>query len=211
MSDLENQARQAYQKYKFSDMINQSIEVLTHPSVATFEKYEKQGDITQSLVYVGTAAVIAGLVAFIFGLFSGIGAAIYGLILSVISTLVSFYVFAWLIHYVGKSQGGTGTQPEVFYTVALYTAPLRAVVGAVSAIPIINCLAAPANLVLSLYQLYLAYLSTRASMNLEQNPAIITVVVAIVVMIIASLIITAVLAAIFGVFLLGSAAARGAF
>ena len=211
MSDLENQARQAYEKYKFSDMISQSIDILTHPSVATFEKYEKQGDITQSLVYVGTASVIAGLVAFIFGIFGGIGSAIYGLIVGIVSTLVSFYVFAWLIHYVGRMQGGTGAQPDVFYTVALYTAPLRAIVGIVSAIPIINILFIPVNLILSLYQLYLAYLSTRASMNLEQTPAIITVVVAIVAMFIVSAIVSAILLAILGAMFLGAAATRGVF
>jgi Yip1-like protein len=208
LSDLQSQARQAYTKYKFSDMISQSIDVLTHPSVATFEKYEKQGDVQQSLIYVGAASIIAGLVAFVFGIFSGFGWALYGLVLGIVSTLVSFYVFAWLIHYVGKTQGGTGTQPEVFYTVALYTAPLRAIVGAVSAIPIINILALPVNLVLSIYQLYLAYLSARASMNLEQTPAIITVVVAVVAMIIAGAIVAAILGAVFAGVLITSGAFR---
>lgn len=208
MSDLESQARQAYEKYKFSDMINQSIDVLTHPSVATFEKYEKQGDIQQSLIYVGVAAVIAGLVAFVFGIFSGFGQAIYGLILGILSTLVSFYVFAWLLHYVGKTQGGTGTQPEVFYTAALYTAPLRAIVGVVSAIPIIGCLLAPVSLILGLYQIYLGYLGVRASMNLEQTPAIITVVVSFVVMFVAGLIVAGIMGAIFAGVLITSGALR---
>jgi Yip1 domain len=208
VSDLESQARQAYEKYKFSDMISQSIDVITHPSVATFEKYEKGGSAQQALIYVGVASVIAGLVGFIFGIFGGIGSAIAGLIIGVVSPIVSYYVFAFLIHYVGKTQGGTGTQDEVFYTVALYTAPFRAVVGVISAVPVINCLFLPVNLVLSIYQLYLGYLSTRASMNLEQTPAIITVVVAIVAMIVAGAIIAAIFAAIFAGFLIGSGTLR---
>lgn len=208
MSDLENQAKQAYEKYKFSDMINQSIDVLTHPSVATFEKYEKAGTSQQALIYVGVAAVIAGIVGFIFGIFSGIGSAIYGLILGVVGPLVSFYVFAWLLHYVGKTQGGTGTQDEVFYTAALYTAPLRAVVGVVSAIPVIGCLLMPATLVLGIYQAYLGYIGVRASMNLQQTPAIITVVVAVVAMFIAGAIIASIFFAIFAGMLITSGALR---
>src|SRR5262249_32592899 len=95
-------------------------------------------------------------------------------------------------------QGGTGTQDEVFYTCALYTAPLLAIVGVVGAIPVIGCLFAPVSLVLGLYQIYLGYLAARASMNLDQNKAIISVVAAIVAQwIVAVFIISAIFAAIF--------------
>jgi hypothetical protein len=208
LDDLQSQAKQAYEQYKFSDMISQSIEVLTKPSVATFEKYEKNGTTQQALIYVAVAAAIAGVVGFIFGIFGGIGSAIAGLIIGLIIPVISFYVFAWLLHYVGKMQDGTGTQDEVFYTTALYTAPLQAIVGVVSAVPIINCLLLPATLLVGLYQLYLGYLAVRASMNLEQNKAIITVVVAIVAMWIAGAILTGIFGLIFAGVLISSGALR---
>ena len=50
-----------------SEMINSSIVVLTKPSVSTFEQYEKRGGTRDALMYVGIAAAVAGIVAFVFG------------------------------------------------------------------------------------------------------------------------------------------------
>jgi hypothetical protein len=180
-----------------SEMVNQSITVLTRPSVQTFETYEKRGTMQSALIYIAAAAAIAGIVAFVFGLFAGIGAAIGALVAAVIGPLVSFAVFAFLLFYIGRSQGGSGTRDEVFYTTALYAAPILAVTGAVSNIPLINCLALPATLLLGLYQIYLAYLSTRASQNLDQNKAILTIVLAWLAQFLISLALTAIFAGIF--------------
>ena len=161
------------------DMLNQSMTVLTKPSVASFEQFERRGGQREALVYVIAAAVLVGVVGAVFGLFGGVVGVLAGLLRGVFA-LIGFYVFAWVLNYVGKMQGGTGTQDEVFYTAALYTAPILAVTGVVSAIPIIGCLALPVTFLLGIYQIYLGYLAARSSMNLAQNPAIITVVAAIV-------------------------------
>lgn len=161
-----------------AEMVNQSIAVLTRPSVQTFEMYEKRGTTQSALIYVAVGAAIAGIVAFVFGLFGGIGSAIASLFGAILLPLVGFGVFAFLLFYVGRSQGGTGTQDEVFYTSALYAAPILAVSGAVSNIPLLGCLLLPVTLVLGLYQIYLAYLATRASQNLDQNKAILTIALA---------------------------------
>ena len=92
-----------------------------------------------------------------------------------------------------------GTQDEVFYTTALYIAPIMAVTGVVGAIPFISCLFAPVSIALAIYSAYLGYLASRSSMNIDQNKAIISVVVAVL----ATWFVTAVLigfvvAAIFG-------------
>lgn len=184
------------QGVSFGEMLNQSITVLTKPSVDSFEQFEKHGGMNEALTYVGAAALVAAVVALIFGLLSGVVSAIMSFIGALILPVVAYFVFAYLLFFIGKQQGGTGTQNEVFYTTALYTAPILAVNGAVGAIPILGCLYAPVALLLALYQLYLAYLAVRASMNLEQNPAIITVVVAIIAQLVASFIIGAVFAAI---------------
>jgi Yip1 domain len=167
------------QGVSISEMLNQSTTVLTKPSVATFEQYEKRGGTREAIVYIGVAAALAGVAGLVFGLLGGIGGAIAGLLTGVLSPLIGFFVFAYVLYWVGKQQGGTGTQDEVFYTCALYTAPLLAIVGVVRAIPLIGCLFAPVSLVLGLYQIYLGYLAARSSMNLDQNKAIISVAAAI--------------------------------
>jgi hypothetical protein len=190
------------------DMLNQSMTVLTKPSIQSFEQFEKHGGQREALIYVGSAAALAAIVGAVFGLLTGgVRGLIAGLLAGLIAPLLSFFVFSFLIYYVGKQQGGTGTQDEVFYTTSLYTAPILAVTGVVGAIPIIGCLFLPVSLVLGIYQLYLGYLAARASMNLDQNKAIITVVVAIVAMFVAGVILTSILAVVG----LGAAAASGAF
>jgi hypothetical protein len=185
-----------------SEMINSSIVVLTKPSIATFEQYERRGTTRDAFIYVGAAAALAGLAGFIFGLFGGIGGAIAGLLTGALLPLIGFAIFAGVLYYVGKQQGGTGTQDEVFYTCALYTAPLLAITGVVGAIPLLGCLLLPVTFLLGLYQIYLGYLASRSSMNLDQNKAIISVVVAIIAQLIVGFIITGVvafvIAAIFG-------------
>jgi hypothetical protein len=174
------------QGVSIGDMINQSKVVLTKPAVATFEQFEKRGGQREALTYVGVAAAIAGIVALVFGLiFGGIGGAVVGLLGAFLLPLIGFFVFAFLVYTVGRSQGGTGTQDEVFYTLALFSAPILAINGAVSNIPILGCLALPLTFALGIYQIYLGFLAIRSSMNLDQNKAIITMVVAWIVQFIA--------------------------
>jgi len=187
------------------DMLNQSMTVLTKPSVQSFEQFEKRGGQREALIYVVIAAVLVGVVGLAFGFLGGFVGAIAGLLRGVFA-LLGFYVFAFVLSYVGKQQGGTGTQDEVFYTAALYTAPILAVTGVVSAIPIIGCLALPVTFALGIYQIYLGYLAARSSMNLDQNKAIITVIAAIVAQFVVGVFIGgAIIAA-----LVASAAASGA-
>jgi hypothetical protein len=193
------------QGVSIGDMLNQSMTVLTKPSVESFEQFERRGGQREALTYVIAAAVLVGVVGAIFGVLGGVVGIVGGLLRGVFA-LIGFYVFAWVLNYVGKMQGGTGTQDEVFYTAALYTAPILAVTGVVGAIPIIGCLALPVTFALGIYQIYLGYLAARSSMNLQQNPAIITVVAAIVAQFVVAVFIGgAILAAI-----VGGAAASGA-
>ena len=132
------------QGVNIQDMIYQSIAVLKPwPTVATFEQFEKRGGTREAIIYVGVASAVAAVVAFLFGLLGGIGAAIAALVIAFISPIIGFAAFAYVLFYVARSQGGTGTQDEVFYTLALFTAPIRAVTGVVGAIPLIGCLFMP--------------------------------------------------------------------
>ncbi len=184
------------QGVSIGEMLNQSIQVLTKPSVETFERFERHGGQREATIYIMLASAISAAVSLIFGLLNGVVAALIFGALGFILPVVSFYLFVFLVYFIGQQQGGTGTQDEVFYTMALFVAPIQAVSGAISAIPIIGCLAAPLTFMLGLYQIYLGYLGVRSSMNLAQTPAIITLVLAFIAQFIIGAIIGAVFAAI---------------
>ena len=159
------------------DMINQSMEVLSKRDVPTFEKYEDKGTVREAIIYVGLAAVLSGLL----GLSGGIG----GFLNGVISTILGFLVFTYVIYYFGKTQGGTGSFDHVAYSFALFWAPLAVLFGAVTLVlvvtliglifvPLVAIAAIAANV-------YFAYLAVQSSMNLrESNKIWITLVVAFV-------------------------------
>ncbi|RRR76743.1 MAG: DUF1282 domain-containing protein [Candidatus Viridilinea halotolerans] len=163
------------------EMITQSREVMTSPSVPTFERYERHGTVANAAMYVGIAAIIAGLL----GLGSGVG----GVITGFLSALAQFFVFTGLVYFLGKKMyDGTGTWDEVAYTFSLFTAPLiiiGALIGLVITlfawVPLINILVAFVGLIvglaLLLVQVYYAYIAVQSSMNLvNQSQALITLV-----------------------------------
>ncbi len=195
------------QGVSIGEMLNQSIQVLTKPGVETFERFERHGGQREATIYIMVAAAISAAVSLVFGLLNGPVAALLGAALGFILPVVGFYIFVFLVYFIGKQQGGTGSQDEVFYTMSLFVAPIQAVTGAVSAIPILGCLALPATLALGIYQIYLGYLGVRSSMNLQQNPAIITLVLAFIAQVIIGLIISA----IFGFILAALGVASGGF
>jgi hypothetical protein len=195
------------QGVSINEMISQSMTVLTKPSVQSFEQYERRGGQREALIYVGVAAAVGAVLSAIFGLIGGgVAGAVGGLIGGLLLPLISFFVSAWLIYTIGKSQGGTGTQDEVFYTVALYLAPILAINGVIGSNALFACLAFPVSIALGIYGIYLGYLAIRASMNLEKNKAIITMVLVFVAQVVIGIIVTSVLGAIG----LGAAAATGA-
>jgi hypothetical protein len=160
------------------EMVNQSVTVLTKPSVATFEQYERRGGQREGLIYVATAAAVGAVVSLLAGVFTmGVAGGIISGIAALALPVIGYFLSATLIHYVGTTQGGTGTKDEVFYTLSLFLAPILAINGAIGNIPFLSCLAFPAILALGIYQIYLGYLAVRSSMNLDQNKAIITMVV----------------------------------
>ncbi|KAB8144022.1 YIP1 family protein [Chloroflexia bacterium SDU3-3] len=193
------------QGVSISAMLNQSIVVLTKPSVQSFEQFERAGGQREGLIYVAVAAVFSLLGGLLGGLVYGVIPMIIGAVFGIITPIILYFTFSYVLNWIGKQQGSTGTQSEVFYTTALYVAPLLAVNGLFAGItgllPILACATAPVSLVLGIYQLYLAYLATRSSMNLDQNKAIISVVVAIVAQFIVAAIIGSINAALLAPFI----------
>jgi hypothetical protein len=156
------------QSASIGDMVNQSKMVLTTPSVATFERYERSGNLVNAGIYIGIAAIIAAIL--------GLSGGISGLIGSFLSTLANFFIFTSLVYYIGKQQGGTGTFDEVAYTFSLFIAPLSLVVpiiGLFVLIPVIGLLFVPilliVVLIVLLVQAYFGYLAVQSSMNITDT------------------------------------------
>ena len=168
------------------DMINQSMEVLSKRDVPTFEKYEDKGTVREAIIYIGLAAILSGLL--------GLGGGIGGFLNGIISTILGFLVFTYVVFYFGKTQGGTGSFDQVAYSFALFWAPLAVLFAAVTLVlvvtliglifvPLVAIVAIAANV-------YFAYMAVQSSMNLrESNKIWITLVVAFVATVVAQLII----------------------
>ncbi len=182
------------QQTPLAEMVAQSREVITNPSVATFERYERHGSIATAGVYMLVAAVLAGLLSFVPALLNSGGPNPLGLFVGgVAGALLNFLLFTGLVYYLGKSMGnGTGTWDEVAYTFALFVAPLAVVSGVLSLvmallgwIPLLGWLiglAGAAGLIIVLLaQIYFGYLAVQSSMNItDPSKALVVLVLAAV-------------------------------
>jgi hypothetical protein len=172
------------------DMINQSMEVLSKRDVPTFEKYENQGTVREAIIYVGLAAVLSGLL--------GLGGGIGGFLNGIITTILGFLVFTYVIYYFGKTQGGSGSFDQVAYSFALFWAPLAVVFGAivlVLTVTLIGLIFVPFVAIAAIAaNVYFAYMAVQSSMNMHDSSKIwITLVVAFFATIVAQLIVSGLL------------------
>ncbi|AIZ44727.1 hypothetical protein QR90_05855 [Deinococcus radiopugnans] len=159
------------------DMFAQSTAVITQPSVATFERYEKRGGIQSAFIYVMVAAVVSALIAALFSFFHS-DVTFFGQLFSRLITIpVQFLIFTGAVYLIGGSLfKGTGTYAEVAYTFALFFVPLSILGTIIGIIPILGWLV---SVLISLVMIYFGYLAVQSSMNLrEQVPAIATLVLA---------------------------------
>lgn len=147
------------------NMWSQSVQVLSKPSVATFEQYENKGGLREALIYVLVASILAG----VFGLEGGVR----GFLSGIVGTIVGFLAFTYLVFYFGKSQGGTGSLDQVAYTFALFWAPITVLFSLVALLLIITLigifLLPLLGLVTLAVNVYFAYLAVQSSMNLRES------------------------------------------
>jgi Yip1-like protein len=158
--------------FNFQTMINSSMAVLQHPSVATFEEHEKN-DLQAATIYVAIGGLISGLFGALRGAIqhTNVGS---GLIGGILGAIIGFYIYLGLVYLLGRAFGGTGNFGELGYDLSLFTAPLTAVSSLLALVPVLGGILA---LLLFLYNIYLTYLGIQSGMNLPRDKAIIVMVI----------------------------------
>ncbi len=146
-------------------MIDQSKVILTERTTAAFERYENAGKLQQAIIYISAAALLTGLFS--------LGQGFMGLINSVLATIIGFLVFTYLVHYIGKMQGGTGTYDQVAYSFSLFWAPLSVLVSMGSlilAVTIIGLVFLPILWILFFVAtIFLGRMAVESSMNITDS------------------------------------------
>lgn len=150
-------------KASISAMLEHSRLVLGQRTVAAFDQVEKEGTLLDAIIYVAIAAAISSVFGFVQG------PAFF--VSTLISTVLGFVVFVYIVHWLGTQRGGTGTIDEVAYSFALFWAPLAVLLGVVSlglAITIVGIVLIPlAFIAFLVLDVWFAYMATQASMNLR--------------------------------------------
>ncbi|ADY27174.1 hypothetical protein Deipr_2043 (plasmid) [Deinococcus proteolyticus MRP] len=164
------------------DEMQQSLAVLTRPSVRTFELFERKGGVNEALMYVLLASIVsaavAGLMAFM-PWHADISPWVQ-FVNRLVGIPIQFAIFTGVVYWVGKQFfGGTGRYAEVAYTFALFFVPLSLLSSALGWIPVLGFFV---SLLISLALIYYGYLAVQSSMNIRQgaNPAITLLVAALV-------------------------------
>lgn len=195
-----------------AEMMAQSRDVITNPSVGTFERYEKRGSIATAGVYVLVAAILAGLLNFVTALITPGGTSPLGLFVGgVAGALLNFLLFTGLVYYLGKSMAnGSGSWDEVAYSFALFSAPLAVVSGLITLVmallgwvPLLGALVGVAGavglIVVLLAQIYFGYLGVQSSMNIfDPGKAILVLVLAAVGTIVGQIVLSVLGSVLFG-------------
>lgn len=181
-----------------ANMFAQSAAVLSRPSPATFERFEKRGGIPQAFTYVAVAAVVSALIGALFAPFHG-DVTVLGQLLSRLITIpAQFLVFTGAVYLIGKNLfRGSGTYPEVAYTFALFFVPLSIVGSVIGIIPVLGWLV---GLLITVVMAIFGFFAVQSSMNLrDQGSALITLAGASVANFAVGLLLSGLLPGLFGV------------
>ena len=129
------------------------------------------------------------------------GGALIGLIVGVILAVASYYVWAYIVQFVGKSMfNGQATVPQLLRTLGYAYGPT-----ALGALSFIWCVGPLIALVGSIWSLVCGFFAVRETHRLSDGQAIITVVIGWLVI----MVISALVGLIFGFGLLGAGSLAG--
>jgi len=151
----------------FADMFAQSAAVLTRPSPATFELFERRGTLRQAFLYVLLAALASAVIAALFAPFHENVTAVGQFVTRLILIPLQFGVFTGAVYLIGRTLfKGTGSYGEVAYTFSLFFVPLSLLGTVLGIIPVLGWLV---TLLVTLAMVFFGYLAVQSSVNLRDN------------------------------------------
>lgn len=164
----------------FADMFAQSAAVLSRPSPATFELFERRGNLRQAFLYVLLAALASAVIAALFAPFHQNVTVLGQFFSRLVLIPVQFGVFTGAVYLIGKHLfRGSGSYAEVAYTFSLFFVPLSLLGTLLGIIPILGWLV---TLVITLAMVFFGYLAVQSSVNLRDSvQAAVTLLLAAVV------------------------------
>jgi hypothetical protein len=164
-------------------MLRQSVDVMFHPNVRTFNYYSVRASDSETLLYVTVGATLVGLLnSLVFRNFD-----VIGLAYAILNQLFQFYIFAGIAYFVGRQFGGMGSFPTVAYTFALFYVPLLVLISALTLVLILLRVSLPPLWLLPLVQLvalaFYAYQAVQAALYLRRpRDAALTVLISLAVL-----------------------------
>jgi hypothetical protein len=174
-----------------------SLDQTFYREVANDARYSQE-----ALMVVIVASVLTGIGGFLSGIFQGnFGGALIGLLLGVVLAVAGYYIWAYIVQFVGKSMfQGQATAPQLLRTLGYAYGPTA--LGVLSFIPCIGPLIA---LVGGIWSLVCGFFAVRETHRLSDGQTIVTVVVGWLVVFIVTTLVTG----IFGLGALGIGAMFG--
>jgi hypothetical protein len=159
---------------------------------------EVEADLTatnQALLVVVLVAVAAGVGQAIGATLSGNSRAILGLLISgVLSALISWAVWSYVVYFVGtRFFGGTATYGELLRTLGFAQAPR--VLAIFSFIPVLGGIIV---LLAAIWSLVASFIGTRQALDIDNTKTLLTILIGLVVLIVVSLIVATIVGIIFG-------------
>jgi hypothetical protein len=175
--------------------------------VPLYEEVEADTTATnQALLVVVIVALASGIGSALGATMNGsAGGAIGGLILGIVNALIGWFVWSFVIYFVGtRFFGGTATYGELLRTLGFAESP--GVLAILSFIPVIGPIIAA---VAGIWVLVASFVGTRQALDISNGKTVGTIIVAIIALIIVVGIIAAILGTALGVgMLIGGAATR---
>jgi apolipoprotein N-acyltransferase len=172
------------QQVPLREMLNQSIQIFTHPHERTFQRYSLRGNRMDAAIYVGLVAFLTGLLSM---LANPMRLGVMDIVMDVIITLLGFFFFAAIVWYVGNYQGGRGSFEEIVYTFALFHAPITLVFWLLErlmpVLPAGTAILPWLSIINLLLEAFFTYLAVQASMRFQKRTtALITMGVAVLIL-----------------------------
>lgn len=150
----------------------------TKGEIALYEEVEESTALTQeAYTIVGIVAALNAVGLLVGGLLGGLGAgAILPAVVSGISVVVGYVIWAYGTFFVGtRFFGGQATPGEMMRAIGYAYTPLI-LVGILGAIPILGCL----SFIPYLWSIYLGFVAVRQGLDLDNQKALLTVVIAFI-------------------------------